>query len=279
MPADAAPAAPIELPKSLTRVLGRSERVKDLVEECAEELISVNSVLKYELADVPPTPQVEGALHQSVVVAGKVEKASKDLANVNRALEGEIRDRHILDHQLAALREQEESARHASFHDDLTGLANRALFNDRLQHAFAQAKRHGWSLAVMFMDLDGFKKVNDEHGHDAGDSVLKAVAQRLKANARGEDTVSRMGGDEFLYLLTEVKDERSIGLIAEKISQAIQQPIDIDAGEVSIKLSVRASIGISLFPKHGTTVDTLVISADLAMYQAKQRKSGYAFAT
>lgn len=264
--------------KSLTEVLEKSEHVEDLVEECAEELSSVNVVLKQELADRDPLPGAENALKKSEIVENKVHEASEELAVVNRALEVEVRGRNMLDHQLAAAVEQEEAARHAAFHDVLTGLPNRALFNDRLEHGFAQAERQGWTLAVMFVDLDGFKIINDSYGHDAGDGVLRAIARRLEEIARDEDTVSRHGGDEFLYLLTGIRDEQSIARIAEKIIEAIQAPCNVSVGDIHISPRIKASIGISLFPKDGTTADMLVRAADKAMYRAKQNKSGYAFA-
>ena len=273
-----------ELPKgskraeSLTRVLARSENVEALVEECAKELSSVNSAIKLALADQDALPGVESALEKSAAIEGKVQAASAELSVVNRALKGEVRERRMVDHQFAAAEEQEEAARHAAFHDVLTGLPNRALFNNRLEHGFAQAKRHGWTLAVMFMDLDKFKAINDTHGHDAGDGVLRAIAQRLQENTRGEDTVSRIGGDEFLYLLTQTGDEANIAMIAEKLIQAIETPCDISVGDLSVSLSVKASIGISIFPKDGATAESLVKSADEAMYSAKQAGSGYAFA-
>jgi diguanylate cyclase (GGDEF)-like protein len=273
-----------ELPKgskraeSLTRVLAQSERVKVLVEECAEELSSVNSAIKQALANQDALPEVEDALRKNAAIESKVQAVSVDLSVVNRALKGEVRERRMVDHQFAAAEEQEEAGRHAAFHDVLTGLPNRALFNNRLEHGFAQAKRHGWTLAVMFVDLDDFKIINDTHGHDAGDGVLRAIARRLEDSTRGGDTVSRHGGDEFLYLLTEIRDEANIAMIAEKIIQAIQAPCNVAVRDLNITASVKASIGISIFPKDGTTADTLVKSADEAMYRAKQTKSGYYFA-
>jgi diguanylate cyclase (GGDEF)-like protein len=264
--------------KSLTQVLGQSEHVKELVEEFAKELLSVNKALKEETVNRDRLPGVENALEKSEAVAQKVKETTQELTDVIRALKDEVRDRNMLDHQFAAVTEQEEAARHAAFHDALTGLPNRALFDNRLEHGFAQAKRHGWILAVMFMDLDGFKNINDSHGHDAGDDVLQAVAQRLKENTRGGDTVSRVGGDEFLFLLTEIQDERNIALIAEKILKAIQAPCKVRVRDLDISPCVKASIGISLFPKDGATAKTLVESADKAMYRAKKGKSGYSFA-
>ena len=187
-------------------------------------------------------------------------------------------DVHALEGQLAAVTEQGAVDRHAAFHDVLTGLPNRALFNDRLEHGIAQARRHGWALAVMFVDLDEFKIINDTHGHDIGDFVLRTIALRLKAETRSDDTVSRLGGDEFLYLLMEVRDEKDVTLIAEKIIKSVQAPCDIVVDQVTLVVSVKASIGIAVFPKAGDTPEVLIKSADTAMYEAKKTKSGYSFA-
>jgi diguanylate cyclase len=269
-----------ELPKpthpapTLNKVLDRSAHVKGLVEECAEELSSVNTVLHQELAGRDTISELAGALEKSEAVETKVQDASEELSLVNKALEHEVRERQVLEHELIAAKEQEEAARHAAFHDPLTGLPNRVLFNDRLEHGLAQAQRHGRTLAVMFVDLDDFKNINDVHGHDMGDKVLRIIAARLKENTRDDDTVSRHGGDEFLYLLMEIGNEQDVAMIAEKIIKAIQAPCGPAVGDLVIK----PSIGIAIFPKDGTTADTLVKSADKAMYRAKQDKCGYAFA-
>jgi diguanylate cyclase (GGDEF)-like protein len=184
----------------------------------------------------------------------------------------------MLDLRFAAAVEQEEGGRHASLHDALTGIPNRALFHDRLEHGFAQAKRHGWSLALMFMDLDDFKQINDRYGHDVGDTVLQTIARRLQDNTREDDTVSRHGGDEFLYLAMDIKNEANISLIAEKIIKEIQAPFNVSVDDVAVSVSIKASIGIAIFPKDGTDADTLVSNSDRAMYRAKQNKSGYSFA-
>jgi diguanylate cyclase len=264
--------------KSLTQVLGQSERVKALVEECGEELSSVNVALKRELVDQDPLPGLENALEKSEAVENKVQDASEKLAAVNQALESEVEERHLLEDQLAAVTEQGQADRDAALHDVLTGLPNRALFNDRLEHGLAQAKRHGGILAVMFIDLDDFKEINDSHGHDAGDSVLQTIAGRLKESTRDDDTISRHGGDEFLYLLMEVRNEKDITSIAEKIIKSIQAPCPIKLRDLNISPSIKASIGIAIFPKDGSTADALVKSADTAMYRAKRDKSGYAYA-
>lgn len=263
---------------SLSKVLGRCQHVKALVAECAVDLASVNGAVTLALAAHKAQPGLASALGQSAALAAKVEAVSVELAVVNRALEDEIRDRSMVDLQFAAAEEQGLSSRHAALHDVLTGLPNRALFNDRLDHGLAQARRQGWTLAVMFVDLDDFKIINDTHGHDAGDAVLQAVAQRLKETTRGEDTVSRHGGDEFLYLLTGIRDAENIAKIAQKIVQAVQAPCDIKLRDSTVSARVKASIGISTFPKDGATAEELINSADMAMFRAKQAGSGVAFA-
>jgi diguanylate cyclase (GGDEF)-like protein len=274
------PLVPKDIPaaKTLAHVLDQSERIKDVVEECAEDLAAVNSALKNELENRPSQPGVEKALQKSESVESKVQDAAEDLTNVNRALEAEVKERHLLEHELTAVKKQEEAARHAAFHDPLTSLPNRVLFNDRLEHGLAQAKRHDWTLAVMFIDLDNFKSINDTHGHVVGDAVLQAISLRLKNMTRDDDTVCRHGGDEFLYLLLELKQESDATMVAEKIILAVGEPCEINAKDGPLMLSVKPSIGIAIFPTAGETVDALIQSADRAMYQAKRNKTGYAYA-
>lgn len=263
---------------SLSKVLDQNEHAKNLVEECAEDLSSVNTALKQELAEREPLPEMEKALEKSINAETKVQEATDDLAAVNHALEAEVREREVLEHELAEAKAQEAAARQAAFHDPLTGLPNRVLFNDRLEHGLTQARRHGWKLALMFVDLDDFKNINDSHGHDVGDKVLQLVAERLKGNTRGDDTVCRHGGDEFLYLLMEIEEEDHIIAVAEKILKAIQLPCDVLVNDHIISSSIRASLGIAIFPKNGDTPEALVRRADEAMYRAKREKSGYCFA-
>ena len=269
----------IEPPTSLTDVLGQSEQVQELVKESAEELLSVNTALRQGLdsAERPTAVVVAEALCKNESVERKVDDASAKLGVVNKALAGEVRDRVRLDHHIAAVTEQQQVARHASLHDDLTGLPNRALFRDRLKQGIAQAKRYHRTLAVMFLDLDQFKEINDLNGHDVGDRVLATVALRLKESIRSDDTVSRFGGDEFVFLLMEVADANAVAIVAEKIIMAIKEPMNVMARDCNIAMSLKASMGISIFPKDGNTVDALVSSADKAMYQAKRTKSGFSF--
>jgi diguanylate cyclase (GGDEF)-like protein len=264
--------------KVLTQVLEQSEHVNGLLEQSAEELSCVTTGIKHELANSGSLPGVETAHVQIEAVRGKVQDASEKLTAVNQALSDEVRERNMVDHQLAAAMEQEEGARNAALHDVLTGLPNRALFNDRLEHGIAQARRHSRILAVMFVDLDEFKTINDTYGHQAGDAVLRTIANRLKHNTREDDTVSRFGGDEFLYLLTQINAEKDIAKIAVKILNAIQAPCNVSVDDVNVNPCLAASIGISIFPKDGVTASALIKSADQAMYGAKENKSGYAFA-
>lgn len=261
----------------LTRVLGESERVEDLVEECATELSIVNDALKQELEGTTTQPDIENALVQSEAVEDKVQLAAEKLSAVNQALHGEVQERHLLENQLAEITQREKSAHQSSIHDALTGLPNRKLLADRLAHGLEQAKRHNRTLAVMFMDLNGFKTINDTHGHDVGDHVLQTVAARLIENTRADDTVSRHGGDEFVYLMMETQSEEDIRAIAEKIGAAIRVPFEFYAPGRLIGLTVNASIGVAVFPQDGATADELVNNADKAMYCAKRGATGYSF--
>jgi two-component system cell cycle response regulator len=160
-----------------------------------------------------------------------------------------------------------------ALYDSMTGLPNRGLFDDRLAHAIALATRHAWTLAVMFLDLDRFKCINDTHGHAVGDGVLKEVAKRLLQHARDEDTVCRNGGDEFLYVLMNPRGDENIRRIADSLVKTIGQPIDM--GE--LQPAIKASIGIAVYPDHGATGEQLIRNADTAMYRAKARTNGCAF--
>lgn len=253
--------------KALTDAVGKGERAQALVEECAEDLSSVNLELGQKLA---AQPSLAPTLEKNAEVEGKVQVASDELNDMNGALKAEVHERQSLEAKL-------QQVTHTALHDELNGLPNRALFADRLEHGLAQAKRHGWNLAVMFVDLNEFKRINDTLGHAAGDAVLRTVAERLKTNTRSDDTVSRHGGDEFLYLLLEVAREEDIAVIAKKLAALIAQPCLVPTRDGETSLSVTASIGIALYPADGTTAAQLVARADAAMYTAKQGHQGHAF--
>ena len=166
---------------------------------------------------------------------------------------------------ITAAKQAEETIRHMAYHDALTGLPNRILFNDRLTMAMANAQRSEKNVAVMMLDLDKFKQVNDVLGHKIGDLLLKAVSERLKKTLRKSDTVARMGGDEFMIILPEIAHEYDAGMVAEKIIEVFQWPFRLETKE----LSVTTSVGVSVFPKDGTDTDTLIKHADIAMYSSK----------
>lgn len=164
----------------------------------------------------------------------------------------------------------EEQVRHQAEHDALTGLPNRILFLDRLHQALATWRRQGNRCAVMFLDLDKFKAINDTYGHQAGDVVLREVATRVCACVRQVDTISRLGGDEFVVLLSDIKGADQAAHVAVAVTQAVAQPIDIGGQDVMLS----ASVGIALCPDDGADVETLLHHADVAMYHAKQNGRG-----
>ena len=164
------------------------------------------------------------------------------------------------------LHKQKDLMAYKAHHDELTGLPNRALFNDRLELAITKASRKESVVAVFFLDLDRFKDINDTYGHDAGDAVLKVFAQRLKQSIRAEDTLARMGGDEFMIILEDHVSPNTSAVVAQKILDAMKEPIELEAN--SIKLST--SIGIALYSQDAEEPHELIKNADIAMYDAKQ---------
>lgn len=168
----------------------------------------------------------------------------------------------------------EERIHYLAQYDQLTKLPNRALFNDRLQHSIDRAQRNSIKVALIFLDLDGFKNVNDSLGHQAGDELLQIIAERLLNITRTEDTVARYGGDEFTIILEEPELTEHVAVAAKKVLQAIGEVIYLSGHEVT----VGASIGISIYPDNGTDIDKLIKNADTAMYQSKkQGKNCYQF--
>ena len=169
--------------------------------------------------------------------------------------------------QFLVRKKAEEAVLFVATHDALTGLPNRVMFGQRLDHALSQARRHGRKLAVLFIDLDRFKVINDTLGHEAGDGLLREVARRLKHGLRASDTVARLGGDEFVVLLEEIDDPVLIAAVAQKLVAALAEPFLI-AGR---QYHVTASIGASTFPDDAHDAPALLKNADIAMYRAKER--------
>ncbi|RDE19063.1 EAL domain-containing protein [Motiliproteus coralliicola] len=174
------------------------------------------------------------------------------------------------------LRENEERLLYQASHDDLTELSNRSLFNSRLEHAIDRSEREGHRIAVLFLDLDRFKNINDSLGHDIGDGMLQEVAKRLAAGIRKEDTVARMGGDEFTIILEGIPDTENAAVVARKCLEILSEKMTVRG----IELFPSVSIGISLYPEDATTVEGLMKCADSAMYRAKEAgRNTYQFYT
>ena len=181
----------------------------------------------------------------------------------------------VMAEDITSRKVQELALEHRALHDGLTDLPNRTLLYDRLQQSILLGKREHHPLALLMMDLDRFKEVNDTFGHHAGDDVLRQVAARLKSELRESDTIARLGGDEFAIILPGVADEAAAALTAGRLLQALLQPLTIE-GE---QLEIRASIGIVLFPRHAEDAESLLRRGDAAMYEAKRTGAGTAFYT
>ncbi|HAK73837.1 MAG TPA: hypothetical protein DCP36_10015 [Sporomusaceae bacterium] len=162
----------------------------------------------------------------------------------------------------------EEAIKYMAYHDSLTGMPNRMLFRDRLTMSLNQARVNQQMLAVIFLDLDRFKEINDTLGHYSGDKALKVIAQRLEAALRKSDVVARLGGDEFTLVLYGVPDRESIDRVIDKIVSAIEEPLLLEGRE----FIVSASVGVAIYPQDGADVDTLLQIADKNMYIDKERK-------
>ena len=173
--------------------------------------------------------------------------------------------------QAEVLRVAESAVRHQATHDPLTGLPNRVLFMDRLQSSLERARRREQRLALIYLDIDGFKPVNDTYGHHVGDALLKQIAQRLEERLRREDTAARLGGDEFALILENaVKPPEEAQRIGDELIDVLKQPYEIAHGERTLTVTIGASLGIAHFPDCGTDADTLIVAADAAMYRAKR---------
>ncbi len=201
-------------------------------------------------------------------VLAQIDDRERELQAAHLDLERRVEERtRELQDEIAARKRIEETIRQMAYFDALTGLPNRVLFNDRLSQALTYAERNNEMVAVMLLDLDRFKTINDTLGHAMGDKVLKAVAQRLRASLRAEDTVARVGGDEFPILLPGVRQVDDAVKVAEKIVETLRPPLDLDGH----RLYATASVGLALFPVHGADGAALIKNADSALYRAKDR--------
>jgi diguanylate cyclase (GGDEF)-like protein len=193
--------------------------------------------------------------------------------NLERELAQARRDLQQVRRELANSRADERRVRHTAYHDSLTGLPNRRSFEEHSGHAMQRQAPQTREFALLYIDLDGFKSVNDVHGHAVGDELLKVIGARLTQAVRADDTVSRHGGDEFLCLLLDVQDEEQVAAIARKLFDAVSAPCQL--GRLS--LCARPSIGVALYPRDGLSVEALLESADSAMFWAKKHRLGHAF--
>jgi diguanylate cyclase (GGDEF)-like protein len=222
----------------------------------------------------PPGPSVDPAparLEQALSEAPELERAlatsQRQLRVVQERVETLVKRDSRLKQRFLRLARREAQVRHVAYHDELTGLPNRSLLLDRFNQAVAQGARHGRQVALLFLDLDGFKTVNDRFGHAAGDKLLQQVAGRLAACIRAGDTACRYGGDEFVIMLPEVGGEVSAATVAEKIRVHLVAPYVVDGGTVT----VTASIGTAVYPVDGQDYGSLIQQSDIGMYRAKAR--------
>jgi diguanylate cyclase (GGDEF)-like protein len=270
---------PVDKKIPLKHLLDQSEEIKTDVENAAAQIGSVNAVLKNDDKILPPFPTIAEVIGQNEEAEKMVVKAAEDLNHVNAELIRQVDERIDIESELRQTQKDlfevltdlsksqtnEKDARHLALHDSLTGLPNRLLLEQHLDHGLTQSRRHGWKLALMFIDLDKFKNINDTYGHDVGDKVLITVAKRLQDFVRGEDIVSRWGGDEFICVLLNIKLEEEVIKLAKKMVARISEDFNFDGTIVSIS----ATIGIAICPRDGETADILFKQVDRAMYRSK----------
>lgn len=234
----------------------------------ARELLNAAKVQANTTPIVIMTDEMEIEVDRDVIRAGAADYLIK----------GRI-DHQLLERTLRYAIERKQTEQYLArlaHYDQLTDIPNRILFRDRLEHVINLANRDKTSFALMFIDLNGFKEVNDNFGHDAGDAIIRICAERLSACMRRSDSVARIGGDEFTLLLSHIENHTDVAHIAEKIMAVVAEPAEINGYEVV----VGCSIGIALFPQAGRDADSLLKNADMAMYKAKQEEgSSFCFFT
>ncbi len=241
------------------RVVGGPNRVTE--ESTAQRAINENAV-------------VELAVDSILLRRDGTESAIEDSTAPIHDRDGQVVGAVIVFHDVSLSRAMAAKMAHLAQHDFLTGLANRALLTERLSRAIGLADRHRKQVALLFLDLDNFKLINDSHGHAIGDQLLKSVASRLESGMRATDTVCRQGGDEFVVLLAEIEHKDDAAQVAEKLITAFALPHVIDGHELPVSLS----IGISIYPDDGSDADIVLRNADTAMFHAKSAgRNNYQF--
>ncbi len=272
--------APVSHPAGI-ETRGTSTMDSNLLFESVQARLSAIAVgaldEKHALTPCGTSVGPQAAIQDCVTDLGQLNGMLADERQQHRALENAL-----LASDAALLRaradifdfmDQAQFARQQASHDSLTGLANRGHFVACLDAALARRPQARVALAAFYLDLDGFKSINDLHGHDIGDQVLKIVATRLVHAVRAEDKVARLGGDEFACLLLNRPSDEQLQTLASKLLETVSAPMRI--GKLEIR--VRASIGIAMHPENGESSQALLRNADAAMYRAKRRKSGFAF--
>ena len=240
-----------------------------------------------EFSALPPwgfsgnfTPQQRAAMVAKIVGLGALVFRSERMRNGEPRMvevhaccaEGDEGDEPLvvsISHDVTDKMRAEAILRHRAFHDSLTGLANRALFEDRLELAMAGAKRHGHILGIAYVDVDAFKSVNDRLGHETGDRVLVVLGERLSASVREIDTAARFGGDEFVLIFPHLSAEADLERIVDKLTARLSEPITLDGQS----LRLTSSVGSALFDPVTDDARSLIMRADIAMYEAKRARA------
>ena len=245
------------------QLINDPETIQGLMAECTD-----NKVVKRLVPSIYRVLGIRSVMNVPLVSEGEA-IGLLDVSRNEPFAESDLKRFETISGQITAIierkRAQEELA-YAATHDALTGLPDRMLFNDRLTVALAHAHRYQQRLAVMLLDLDRFKDVNDTLGHDVGDQLLQAVGDRLTSLLRKSDTAARWGGDEFWLLLPEMARVEDSAKVAQRVMEAVREPLVLDGHE----LHITTSIGIAIYPDDGEDADTLMKNADIAMYRAKE---------
>jgi diguanylate cyclase (GGDEF)-like protein len=266
-------AAAQEIAPSASLAIGESDAVAGRLHEAARELARIGAQLPESAGTA-----VESLVHRCLQAMREVDDAYRQEMSLRKSLEQDLRRVQgaltEMSKKLAETLTDVSRARHQASHDELTSLPNRRHFQSMLRSVLSDQQISRPPLALMYLDLDQFKWINDSHGHDTGDELLKIVGARLVRGLRAEDMVCRMGGDEFACLLMGPVNRRQLRLIATNLYELVSAPARVGQQE----FKVTPSIGIAVHPDDGSAVNELLKSADVAMYSAKRWRSRYAFA-
>jgi diguanylate cyclase (GGDEF)-like protein len=274
-----------EDPALIQRILGQGASGYILKSSDSEEILGALNLVMEGGMYVPPF--LIGSLSSGQPIASQKNEDYEELRHVAEVAQHIIQNKdwsarvsetagassdviNVFNQMLEHFEEDMSELQSFAFYDTLTGLSNRRLLEDRLKQALERSRRNGVPMAVMFMDLDKFKSVNDSYGHDQGDLLLIEVSKRIQQSIRGIDTAARLGGDEFVVLLSEVADPADVSIVANRILDGIKQPVELE----SVTLNPSSSIGICVSGE-GDTADSLLKKADQALYRVKQTGRGH----